>query len=369
MPNFIEKLDQKIDSAIWNNYEDNYDYYRFGPKVEPPGESNTTRSLKWASNALGMNSKGGHRIVYESLLAPYLNKLENFHQLLADDQSRDLLVNLAAYRILGMNKIKLPLNTPEYWQGIEAIRSCVVDENDFIQVDFRYSWKLYRFNLAPRGIPVEMYFTPKNIYTEFLLRQYEFQNSSVNISVKDGDTVIDAGACWGDTALLFAYQVGYSGQVYSFEFLPSNISILRRNIMLNNRLAERISVIEKPLWETSDRLMYYFENGPGSRVGFEKMNPDSKAVETICIDDLVERQRIQKVDFIKMDIEGAEQPALRGAIKTIRRFRPKLAIAIYHNLDDFAGVAELINSMGLGYKFYLGHFSVHSEETILFAEC
>jgi hypothetical protein len=69
-----------------------------------------------------------------------------------------------------------------------------------------------------------------------------------------------------------------------------------------------------------------------------------------------------------MDIEGSEPAALRGAEKIIRRDRPKLAIAIYHGWDDFANIPEWISNLGIDYAFYLGHYTIHAEETILFAK-
>ena len=68
-----------------------------------------------------------------------------------------------------------------------------------------------------------------------------------------------------------------------------------------------------------------------------------------------------------MDIEGAELNALKGAEETIRRFKPKLAITVYHSLNDFWEIPEWLESLGLGYKFYLRHFTIHAEETVLFA--
>ena len=49
-----------------------------------------------------------------------------------------------------------------------------------------------------------------------------------------------------------------------------------------------------------------------------------------------------------MDIEGAELPALKGAERSIKRYRPNLAISIYHSLDDFLDIPEYINSLKSG---------------------
>jgi len=68
-----------------------------------------------------------------------------------------------------------------------------------------------------------------------------------------------------------------------------------------------------------------------------------------------------------MDIEGAELDALRGAEQTLRAFKPRLAISLYHNKTDLTEIPEYLNALDLGYEFYLDHFTIHNEETVLFA--
>jgi hypothetical protein len=86
----------------------------------------------------------------------------------------------------------------------------------------------------------------------------------------------------------------------------------------------------------------------------------------ILIDDVVGTPEFPKVDFIKMDIEGAEQQVLRGTEESISRFKPKLAITVYHSLKDFWEIPKWIAHLGLGYQLYLRHFTIHQEETVLF---
>ena len=74
------------------------------------------------------------------------------------------------------------------------------------------------------------------------------------------------------------------------------------------------------------------------------------------------------MDFIKLDIEAAEMSALRGAERTLRRFRPRLAISVYHKEEDLIDIPQFIAALDLGYRLYLDHFTIHAEETILFAE-
>src|SRR5207245_758853 len=86
------------------------------------------------------------------------------------------------------------------------------------------------------------------------------------------------------------------------------------------------------------------------------------------IDSMVDSGEIERVDFIKMDIEGSELAALKGAARSIARFKPKLAISIYHQPEDFVNIPTFINSLDLGYRMYIEHYTIHHEETVLYAD-
>jgi hypothetical protein len=73
------------------------------------------------------------------------------------------------------------------------------------------------------------------------------------------------------------------------------------------------------------------------------------------------------VDIIKMDIEGYELNGLRGAVETLKGFKPKLAIAVYHGGEDLFRIPLFMEELGLGYKMYLRHFTPFLGDTILFA--
>jgi FkbM family methyltransferase len=176
---------------------------------------------------------------------------------------------------------------------------------------------------------------------------------------------LDLGGCFGDTALYFADLVGENGKVYSFEFIPSNINVFNKNLQLNHTLSNRIELIERPVHEISGQKVFFVDNGPGSFVTNIQPNCFDGLIETLSIDDFVLSRDLHKIDFIKMDIEGAESKALKGALKTIERFKPKLAIAIYHSDDDFYEIPKFIKS--LGYNICISHFTIHQEETICFA--
>lgn len=71
--------------------------------------------------------------------------------------------------------------------------------------------------------------------------------------------------------------------------------------------------------------------------------------------------------FIKMDIEGMEWDALHGAVETIKRNHPKLAICIYHSDEDMIRIVEYIHEIAPEYKLYVRHHSKREYETVLYA--
>jgi FkbM family methyltransferase len=155
--------------------------------------------------------------------------------------------------------------------------------------------------------------------------------------------------------------------VIAFEFIPSNIEVLKINLELNPEISDRVMVGVHPVWETAGRKLYFVDWGPGSRVTADpNQYRYNGTCETATIDNIVEQNGIPTVNFIKMDIEGAEYPALKGAESTIRKFKPKLAISLYHQVSDFSDIPRWIDGLDLGYRFYLDHHTIFENETVLF---
>lgn len=74
----------------------------------------------------------------------------------------------------------------------------------------------------------------------------------------------------------------------------------------------------------------------------------------------------ESVTFIKFDIEGAELSALKGGIKTLQKYRPKLAISLYHKNEDLVDIPLWIRDHVPGYKFYLRHYSNKRWDLVLY---
>ena len=279
-------------------------------------------------------------------------------QLLEDETSKGLYDQLILFRILGHLHVRLPFNTAENRAHLTTAESWRVEDTE----DVGAFGPLSIF-LVPGGGDIRVKGWKENVTWTFLYRQYYFERDGVKIQPKAGDHVIDAGGCFGDTALGFADVVGEQGHVYIFDPLPKHCAIMRQVQAMNPALAPRMSVFPLGLSDVRNDVAPLPEDDridPGARIAVARM-------PTTTIDEIVVRDNIPRIDFIKMDIEGSELSALRGAESTIRRCRPKLAISLYHRSEDFFAIPSWIDSLGLGYRFFIEHYSIHHEETVLFS--
>ncbi len=362
---FERKLFLKCKNSLKNNFgKENYDEERYGQLNEIVSKpfAKFKPLIKKTINYYPLR----HSSNYKMILSDFGLQFEKIYSQL-DVFDKDLFVDILAFRILGFKHVKLPINNDFYFESLSTVDK-LKNENDFINPKFLH-FILYKFDLKSIGYDIKIYFSVIGVVIEFILEQYTYKiNSRTIVAAENGDVVLDIGGCWGDTALYFANKVGAAGKVFSFEFIPGNINIFRKNLSLNPTLAEQIQLVPSPVSDTSDQLIHFKDNGPGSTIKFQSFAEQTGEAHTISIDDFVVKNKIQKINFIKMDIEGAEPQALEGAVNTIRRFKPKLAIAIYHSLDDFANIPNWILDLKLGYKIYLGHYTIHSEETVIFAK-
>lgn len=371
MSKFKQALEREVTESLKNNFgKENYDEYRFGEYCVPRKQNKKPliqRVKKLIKTIIGYYPE---KEIYLKVVNESIKEHEEgFEKLWSNLNNIDqkLLVNLLAYNNLGFRKVKLIRNNSQYWNAIEKAKS-LANLEDTYDPKFMH-FILNKFDLSSIGYNIKFYFFESGVAIDYIIEQYAYKiNNKSIVEAESGDTVLDIGACWGDTALYFADKVGEKGSVYSFEFIPNNIKLFNVNKSFNPSLSNRIHLVENPVSDTSGQNIYFKDYGPGSKVAFEPFEDQTGEAKTISIDDFVQTNNIEKVDFIKMDIEGAESFALNGAIETIKKFKPKLAIAIYHSMDDFVNIPNWIIDLDLDYEIFLGHYTIHSEETICFAK-
>lgn len=165
---------------------------------------------------------------------------------------------------------------------------------------------------------------------EFAVKGYLMPMSEL-----EGKCVVDAGAFPGVTTFVLSKAVGDNGCVVAIEPDPWNYEVLRWTVEKNN--LKNVIVLNKGLW--SQKKIIPFSSGLKLQSRFNAGNDTlyriSKTIniETVTIDGLKELLRLKRIDFIKMDIEGAEIEAISGAQKTLKESQPILSIATYHTVN------------------------------------
>lgn len=173
---------------------------------------------------------------------------------------------------------------------------------------------------------------------------------------KSGGVVFDVGGELGFETEQFSKIIGKSGKVYVFECFPSHIERLKRIAHIN----KNVVVVEKACWNSKKEIVFYQGHTPGSNTALpdargqagQKLANDNKCklvVQADTLDSLWSEltNRIE-VDFLKMDIEGAEIEALEGARELLMHTR-KVVIAAYHvreGLPTAEKVAHILTFAG-----------------------
>jgi FkbM family methyltransferase len=181
---------------------------------------------------------------------------------------------------------------------------------------------------------------------------YGLERRDFNVVIEPNDIVFDAGGWIGDFA---AYASKCGATVYAFEPTPSIYGLLCKTAGLN----PNINPINCGIGDKSGSLALYSsidsEKGhdhDSSGNSFTAHDGRSKLclVDVITLDDFVLEHHINKIDFIKADIEGFERHMLKGAKNILRRFAPKLAICTYHLHDDPEILESLIMEANPAYR-------------------
>ena len=181
----------------------------------------------------------------------------------------------------------------------------------------------------------------------------------------------DCGAFDGDTLEDFLKATkGKCKYIYAYEMADENFVELTKKTLWAEQAykdfsATKYRLFHAGVWNKIDVISYGKEDkGPKESYGvFKKEN--QYQVAGVTIDETVDLP----TTFIKMDIEGAEMNALMGAKKQIQQNRPKLAICIYHRLQDLWEIPMYIKSLVPEYKFYVRHHTTSIGDTVLYAVC
>ncbi|MBK8465490.1 MAG: FkbM family methyltransferase [Chloracidobacterium sp.] len=195
----------------------------------------------------------------------------------------------------------------------------------------------------------------------------EKQRDRLYSFIKEGDVVFDVGTNIGETLLNFGGLVGSKGFVYGFEPDEKNFNNLQKNIGLNN--FENLQVFNLGVSDRKERVKLHRVNQ--NNLGMNRILNETEAgkfedfseIETNTLDNIVVENHIQKIDLIKIDIEGYEMHALRGAHQLLQTFRPKLFIEVGYTrlLDLGTSPLEMVAYL---HKFGYRIFHAETDEAV-----
>lgn len=198
---------------------------------------------------------------------------------------------------------------------------------------------------------------PADLDIKFLSEEQYFDKEFMK--PQNNEIFVDAGAFDCDTAIQFiSWCNGKYEKIYSFEPDEKNYELCKESIKKND--IHQIELVNAGLSDINQTLSFSNEGSGGSCL----VEESNYKVKVVSLDSFLQGK---KATFIKMDIEGSELQALKGASETIKNFRPRLAISLYHKPEDIVNIPMYIKSLDENYRFYIRHYSNFGLETVLYA--
>lgn len=175
----------------------------------------------------------------------------------------------------------------------------------------------------------------------------------------DEEAFVDAGCFDGQTSLGYGKMCKGRLRIYALEPDHSNHQECDRRLSQSGYSYE---LYECAAWSGESTLR--FSSVESERYASRVSQDGDRSVQADSIDNILKGRR---ATYIKYDVEGSELEALKGSMRTIREYRPRLAISVYHKPEDIIEIPALLEDLDLGYRYYLRHYQTRMQETILYA--
>lgn len=175
---------------------------------------------------------------------------------------------------------------------------------------------------------------------------------NIYAKINNGDVVLDVGSNIGEVLLNLA-KINPKGKIYGFEPVKSTFEKLGKNVSLNS--FSNISLYQLALSDNNETVYYQAKEGHsgGTMMSKESKNNSLDFIEAMTLDDFTELNSIEKIDFIKVDIEGFEMNFLKGALQTLKKYKPSIFMEVDHVklIRQNSSAEELLSTLkSIGYK-------------------
>lgn len=213
--------------------------------------------------------------------------------------------------------------------------------------------------LKDGGYPHNLIFDGPNYYAKACADPQQYFNPSFMVFEKE-EVFVDAGCYDMETSFKLRHHCP-KVKVYAFEPDPE----CYKRCLERKETASFETATILPFGTWSKRETLHFSVADDSSSHISETDEGDCDVAVMPIDEVIAEG--DKVTFIKMDVEGAELESLKGAEKTIRRDKPKLAICIYHKPEDMWTIPLYIKELVPEYRLYIRHHTIDEIETVLYA--
>jgi FkbM family methyltransferase len=197
----------------------------------------------------------------------------------------------------------------------------------------------------------------------------ELQDAHFNALIDEPEEYMDVSVSLGDHAMQIGAAEGYFGKrvlrraskVYLVEPLPYWQAALSKTFE-KEIIDGRATLLQLALSSKDGRSKFLVLNDwlAGSHlIEDQRQIEDAIDVDVSTLDKLVQQEKMERLDFIKIDAEGAELSILQGGLHTLQTFKPKLVLETNHRIEDTADIVALLQ--GLRYRVYLRKFGIGFE--------
>jgi FkbM family methyltransferase len=216
-----------------------------------------------------------------------------------------------------------------------------------------------KFGIAQYSTPTRRFWIPESgrlmngsrLLAYILAEQVWLGERAPDRMVQSGDVVLDIGAhigSFGDDALRRG-----AAKVIMVEPDPVNLECIRRNF--TDEISDgRVIIVPEGAWSSESTLDFHVGVGNSGNGSFVVAESESSVLKVPVrpVDQMMTRIGLEQLDFVKIDIEGAEREALAGARATLRRYRPRIMLDAYHLPDDHEVLPEVIRAADERYELF-----------------
>ena len=217
---------------------------------------------------------------------------------------------------------------------------------------------IYR-QLINMGIPASRIM---NIREDYIWADYGRQYFDLDVLQADtsGEIFVDAGCFDGETGGgATVWAGGKLSKIYAFEADRNSIDICRKRL---EQTGCEFELYHMATWSGKTTLTF----NVNSDFGYAS-SVDANGKEVVYADSIDNILAGRPATYIKLDVEGSELETLKGAVNTIKKYRPKMAVSLYHRAEDIIVLPLFIESHGMDYRYYIRHYQTRWCETTLYA--